>query len=120
MGTHFKFPNRLRLAILPVLAVACLATAAKAAPQMQPPMNNFDFAYYTCAGGAFQIAYDSDKPTLATMTTSDNNRHIDLTRKPTADGVQFANGAVSFWTDGKTVMVQGTAAQLQNCKRQTN
>lgn len=106
--------------ILIGLAASLIATAASGAPKMQPPMNSFDFAYYNCTGGAFQIAYDSATPTSATMTTSDGNRRFELARKPTSEGVQFANGAVRFWTDGKTVVVQGTAAQLQDCKLQAN
>jgi membrane-bound inhibitor of C-type lysozyme len=103
-----------------VAADLALAGAASAEQPAQPPMNSFDFAYYACTGGAFQIAYDSETPTSATMTTSDDNRRIELARKPTSEGVQFSNGAVRFWTDGKTVVVQGTVAQLQNCKLQAN
>jgi membrane-bound inhibitor of C-type lysozyme len=91
--------------------------AAAPAP-MQPPMNNFDFAFYTCDNGAFQISYDSETPTAATMTTSDNNRQYELTRKPPGDGVQFSNGAARFWTDGRKVVVEGTKDRLENCKRQ--
>lgn len=102
------------------LAAGLIATAASGAPKMQPPMNNFDFAFYTCEGGAFQITYDSDTPTSATMTTSDNNKQYVLARKPTDDGVQFASGAARFWTDGRKVVVEGTRAHLENCKRKSN
>jgi membrane-bound inhibitor of C-type lysozyme len=43
-----------------------------------------------------------------------------LTRKPVADGAQFSNGAARFWTDGKKVVVEGTATRLENCKRKAN
>ena len=96
----------------------CLVAASAAgAPSMQPPMNNFNSAFYDCAsGGAFLIAYDSDTPTTATMTTSDSNKQYVLTRKPAPDGVQFTNGPARFWTDGKTVVVEGTSQPLKGCK----
>lgn len=98
-----------------------IAVAAVAASPMQPPMNAFDFAFYTCDDGkAFQIAYDSDTPKSATMTTSDNNKRYVLTRKSAPGGAQFTNGAARFWTDGQKVVVEGTAARLENCKRKVN
>ena len=101
--------------------MGCIAATALAATPMQPPMNNFNFAFYTCGDrGAFQISYDSDTPKVATMTTNDNNKQYVLTRKPVADGVQFSNGAARFWTDGKKVVVEGTATRLENCKRKAN
>lgn len=103
------------------LALGCMATAAAAAAPMQPPMNGFDFAFYTCDDGrAFQISYDSDTPTSATMTTSDNNRQYALTRTHAPEGVQFSNGAARFWTDGRKVVVEGTANRLENCRRKGN
>jgi membrane-bound inhibitor of C-type lysozyme len=105
-----------------VLAAGSIATIAIAAPpRMQPPMNQFDFAFYTCDGaGAFQVTYDSDTPTVATLTTNDKNKQYVLTRRRTAGGAQFSNGAASFWTDGRKVVVDGTATPLQNCKMKAN
>jgi membrane-bound inhibitor of C-type lysozyme len=93
-----------------------LIATAPAVAATQPPMNNFNEAYYTCdAGGAFLISYDSNKPKAATMTTSNNSKHYKLKRTSVADGVQFSNEKVKFWTDGKAVTVEGTEIPLQNC-----
>jgi membrane-bound inhibitor of C-type lysozyme len=111
------------LTVVPAgLALACIAGgAALAAAAMQPPINNFNFAFYTCDGlGAFQVTYDSDAPKVATLTTNDNNKQYVLTRKRTADGAQFSAGAARFWTDGRRVVVEGTATRLENCKRKVN
>lgn len=83
---------------------------------MQPPMNTFDFAFYTCDAGAFEIDYDSDTPTQATIVTSNHNQKHELTRTPSQTGVQFAGGGVKFWTDGKKVLVEGAAIPLDNCR----
>ena len=117
-----------RLQILAGVAVVCLAVtcmarpAAAAPPKLQPPMNDFDFAFYVCEGrGSFQITYDSEAPKNATMTTSDNNKTYALTRKTVANGVEFANGPVRFWTDGHNkVVVEGTATPMQACTRKAN
>jgi len=80
-------------------------------------MNDFSQAFYKCdAGGAFMMSYDSDKPQSAKMRTSDDNKLHVLKRTPSASGVQFAGDSVSFWTDGKTVVVKGTSAPYRNCK----
>jgi membrane-bound inhibitor of C-type lysozyme len=100
-----------------VLGACLIPTILHADTTSQPPMNSFNFAFYNCAdGAAFQISYDSDTPTAATMTTNDNNRQYELKRTADSNGVQFSNGAVKFWTDGKTVVVQGTRAPLKNCR----
>jgi membrane-bound inhibitor of C-type lysozyme len=102
--------------------MAMAATSATAAARsMQPPMNDFDFAFYTCDGaGAFQVSYDSETPKTATLTTNENNKRYVLNRQPSADGVQFAGGAAKFWTDGRKVVVEGAARPLQNCRRKAN
>jgi membrane-bound inhibitor of C-type lysozyme len=83
-------------------------------------MNNFNSAFYECAnGGAFLISYDSDTPTTATMTTNDQNKQYVLTRTPASDGVQFTNGPAKFWTNGKTVVVEGASQPLKDCKMKT-
>jgi membrane-bound inhibitor of C-type lysozyme len=98
-----------------------ISASAIAASSLQPPMNDFDSAFYNCAnGGAFEISYDSDTPTTATITTNDQNRQYVLKRAPADNGVQFSNGAAKFWTDGKTVVVEGTRQPLKDCKRKPN
>ena len=111
--------------VLPVVLMAVAAGSAAAAPKaaatMQPPMNTFDFAFYTCDGnGAFQVTYDSDTPKTATLTTNENKRPYVLEREPVADGVQFASGKARFWTNGSKVVVEGTAKPLQACRIKKN
>ena len=102
------------------LVPGCMAVSAMAAG-MQPPMNNFNFAFYTCDDqGAFQVTYDSETPRVATLTTNDNNKQYVLNRRPVADGAQFSSSAARFWTDGRKVVVEGTAKRLENCKRVAN
>jgi len=99
------------------LGAATVATPALAATPTQPPMNDFSQAFYTCdAGGAFMMSYDSDKPEGAKMRTNNDNKLHVLKRTPTSSGVQFSGDNVSFWTDGKTVVVKGTSEPLRNCK----
>ena len=104
-----------------VLGVA-LAAGMVSAPNMaasatQPPMNDFNEAFYTCDnGGAFLISYDGTSPGAATMTTSNNNKTYMLKRASAPTGVQFTGGAVKFWTDGSTVTVEGTDQPYLNCK----
>ena len=105
-----------------VLGAAAIAMSsggdaqAQAAP-MQPPMNDFNDAYYLCDGTAFLIAYDSETPTQAKLTTSNHNKEFELKRTPSPSGVAFEGGAVKFWTDGKSVTVAGTPDKFTNCKR---
>lgn len=89
--------------------------AAATAVQMQPPMNSLDFAFYNCEGAAMQVMYDGDAPTHATLVTSDNKKYV-LARAPAASGVQFASGPVKFWTDRKSVVVEGTKLPVRNCR----
>ena len=99
------------------LGAAMIATPVLAASPAQPPMNDFSQAFYKCdAGGAFMMSYDSDNPQSAKMRTNNDNKLHELKRTPTASGVQFSGDNVSFWTDGKTVVVKGTAETLRNCK----
>jgi membrane-bound inhibitor of C-type lysozyme len=106
--------------VLAALSAGSVAAVATAEPTIQPPMNDFNFAFYTCDGGAFQISYDSDTPTEAKMTTSDHNKQYVLERKPATDGVQFSGPAAKFWTDGKKVVVEGTTPPMRNCKIKSN
>jgi hypothetical protein len=88
-----------------------------AADRVDLPMDDFNNAFYTCdAGGAFLMSYDSDRPSEATMTTSNNSKRYDLKKAKVAEGVEFTDDHVSFWTDGKTVVVKGTEVPLNNCK----
>jgi membrane-bound inhibitor of C-type lysozyme len=100
-----------------VLGAYTMASSAIAAPSVQPPMNDFNFAFYTCDDGkAFQISYDSDAPKEATLTTSNNNKQYLLKRTPVADGVQFSSLGVTFWTDGNSIILKGTEVPFNNCK----
>lgn len=88
---------------------------ATAAAQIQPPMNSLDFAFYECDGAALQVMYDGDAPTHATLVTSDNRKYA-LARAASASGVQFAGGGVKFWTDRKSIAVEGTRIPIRGCK----
>lgn len=97
-------------------AAAVVSGPAMAAPLAQPPMNDFNDAYYICGDAAFQVSYDSNTPQTATVTTSSDNKSYELKRTPSDDGVSFAAGGVSFWTDGKSGSVAGAGAPLKNCR----
>lgn len=104
-----------------VLGWWLISASAVAESSLQPPMNDFNSAFYNCANGAaFSISYDSDTPTTATMTTNDQNRAYTLKRTQVANGVQFSNGAAKFWTDGRSVLVEGTRQPLKDCKMKRN
>lgn len=102
------------------LAAMAAAGSAAAADAMQPPMNEFNDAYYLCDGAAFLISYDSETPTKATLTTSDHNKAYELKRAESPTGVTFTDGTLKFWTDGKTVTVAGSPAKFTNCRRKVN
>lgn len=102
-----------------VAAFAAVSTVAFAATNrpIQLPMNSFDEAYYICDnGGAFLISYDANSPANATVTTSNDNRRNVMKRTSVATGFQFAGDGAKFWTDGKSVVVEGTQAVFRNCK----
>jgi membrane-bound inhibitor of C-type lysozyme len=106
--------NLIRGTLASALAASC--AVAQPAP-MQPPMNDFNQAFYKCdGGGAFMMSYDSDQPTTAEMAANDDNKHHALKRTPSPSGVQFTGGGVKFWTDHKTVIVEGTKTAFKNCK----
>jgi membrane-bound inhibitor of C-type lysozyme len=104
----------------PVIAAAlvagAMATRVAAEEPAQPPMNDFYQAFYVCEGSAFLIEYDSDKPSTATMVTSNNNKRVAMKRIPASTGVRFSGSAARFWTDGKAVTVEGSAAAFKNCR----
>ena len=63
-------------AIAAALAAGAIAAPAGAETQMQPPMNDFYEAFYTCeSGGAFLICCNSETPASATLTTSKNKKY---------------------------------------------
>lgn len=98
-------------------ALAQPAPTAPAAGVMQPPMNDFTQAFYKCDGGLnFMMSYDGDQPTTAEMATNDDGKHYALKRTASQNGVQFAGGGARFWTDGKSVVVEGTKSAFKNCK----
>jgi membrane-bound inhibitor of C-type lysozyme len=99
------------------LAFSLAAGSAVAQATLQPPMNDFNQAYYRCDGGAaFMMTYESDQPATAEMAANDDNKHHELKRSPSPAGVQFTGGGVKFWTDGKTVVVEGTKSSFKNCR----
>jgi len=84
-------------------------------------MNSFYEAFYTCDGGAaFNMSYDSDQPTKVEMTANDGSKPVELKREPSPSGVTFAAGAAKFWTDGKTVQVEGAKSAFKNCRMKRN
>lgn len=99
------------------LVAGLIAGPSLATPGTQPPMNDFNFAFYICDGGAsFMMAYDANPPTSASMTTNDDNRTHQLKRVPDDTGARFEGEGVTFWTDGKIVRVQGAQKPYPNCK----
>lgn len=100
-----------------VLAACLIATPAMAAdPVPQPPMNDFYEAFYNCDGGAFLVSYDSETPEHATLTTNLKTKKYELKREPAPSGFKFVSNAARFWTDGKTVTIEGADIPLKNCK----
>lgn len=100
-----------------VLVLSLLSSPAISKAVDQPPMNDFNSAFYTCAsGGAFEVSYDSATPSHATLTTSHNNTRYVLTRASAGPAIQFAKGAVRFRTTGQTALVQGTRVPLRDCR----
>jgi membrane-bound inhibitor of C-type lysozyme len=107
---------------IPIVCAAfalCLTAAPTLADTpMQPPMTEFNQAFYTCeGGGAFMMSYDSEQPTTAEMTNNADGKHHQLKRTQAASGVEFKGAAMRFWTDGKTVVVEGASAPFKNCRK---
>ena len=102
--------------IAAALAAGAMATSAAAEEPAQPPMNDFYQAFYICEGAAFLIEYDSDKPSTATIVSSSNKKRVEMKRIPASTGVRFSGAAAKFWTDGKAVTVEGSAASFKNCR----
>jgi membrane-bound inhibitor of C-type lysozyme len=109
--------NALKIVCAALLSAVTFSSALAQPAPPQPPMNDFTQAFYRCDGGlAFMMSYDSDQPTTADMLTNDDGRHYALKRTASTNGVQFAGGGARFWTDGKTVVVEGTKSAFKNCK----
>ncbi len=105
------------LSLVAPLASAQPASPPAAAAGFQPPMNDFTQAFYRCDGGlAFMMSYDDEKPKTADMLTNDDGRHYALKRTASQNGAEFAGGGARFWTDGKTVVVEGAKSAFKNCK----
>jgi membrane-bound inhibitor of C-type lysozyme len=108
---------RIRPMVGVAIVMGVFSAPCVAAPSPQPPMNDFNQAFYICQNNsAFIVSYDSTEPETATLTTSNNNRSFALKRTPATTGVQFSGDVVKFWTDGKTVQLEGTAGHYQDCK----
>jgi membrane-bound inhibitor of C-type lysozyme len=98
-------------------AVAQPASQGAAPAVFQPPMNDFNQAFYRCdAGGAFMMSYNADNPAKAEMAANDGAKPHELKRVPSKDGAEYAGGGVRFWTDGKSVVVDDAKAAFKNCK----
>lgn len=112
--------NALRMtcaALVATLGAGWLVGPARAEPSNQPPMNEFNQAFYRCDNGAaFMMSYDADQPTKADMTTNEGNHSYELKRTQAASGFQFSGDGARFWTDGKTVVVEGPKLLFKNCK----
>ena len=94
------------------------AHAAQPMQPMQPPMNDFSQAFYKCDGGdAFMMSYDAEDAKTATLAGNHDNKHHELKRAPSDSGVKYTSGQLTFWTDGKTVRLDGLA--FKNCKMKT-
>ena len=100
-----------------VIALGAMSAPSIAAPGSEPPMNDFYQAFYTCEGGSFMVAYDSDTPTSATVNANNAKKPFELKRATAPSGILFAGGAAKFWTDGKTATLEGTPTPLKNCKK---
>jgi membrane-bound lysozyme inhibitor of c-type lysozyme MliC len=109
-------------AVRVVCAVLALGAAAGSPALSQPapmkvPMNDFNQAFYRCdAGGEFMMSYDADDPAKAELAGNDGAKPHELKRVPASGAVEFTGGGVKFWTDGKSVTVDGAKAPFKNCK----
>jgi membrane-bound inhibitor of C-type lysozyme len=108
---------RIRPMVGAAMAMGAFVAPSMAAPLMQPPMNDFNQAFYICQNNtAFIVSYDSTEPETATLTTSNDNKSYALKRTAAPTGVQFSGDAVKLWIDGKSVLLEGTAKHYQDCK----
>jgi membrane-bound inhibitor of C-type lysozyme len=108
---------RLSTLAFAVTAAGAMITSSTTAMAAEPPMNDFYQAFYTCDGGSFMVAYDSDKPTTATISANNAKKTYELKRTDSPTGVLFAAAGAKFWTDGKTATLDGAATPLKNCRK---
>lgn len=102
-----------------ILVLGSISETALAAEAVQPPMNEFNQAFYKCDGGdAFMMSYDAEDARTATLAGNNGNKRHELKRMPSPNGVQYAGDHVTFWTDGKTARVEGAVA-FKNCRMKT-
>ena len=86
-----------------------IAGLPQAAAATEPPMSDFNSAFYTCdEGAAFSVTYDGKRPKTAELTTSNNNKHYALKRTSAKDAPTFAGNGVTFTVRGDTAEVTGT------------
>ncbi len=105
----------LGLAAAPATGQPAASASGPSGPK--PPMNDFNQAFYRCDGGAnFMMSYDGDDLAKAEMAANDGAKPHVLKRAPAKDGVEYTGGGVRFWTDGKTVVVEGAKSPFKNCK----
>src|SRR3569623_531581 len=103
-------------ALVLIMSAGVIVAPAIAAAADQPPMGQFNAAYYTCdEGQAFQISYDSKSPKKATITTSNNNARYKLKRQ-SGDAAAFSDGTGSVSLTGQAATVAGTQLKLTGCK----
>ena len=108
--------SKSRIVVL-VLAAGLIGSPSFAAQATQPPMDQFNNAFYNCDDNqAFLMSYDAKRPANVNMTTSPDSKKYMLKKAKSDTGVQFSDGTVTFWTDGATVTVEGTEVPLRNCK----
>lgn len=112
----------MRNATLVIMASAGLLSSALAASAagIQPPMGDFDGAFYACdQGRGFQISYDAKDAKTATVTTSDNNAEHQLKRVSSTQGPEFSDGTMTVDVSGQGAQVQGARIALTGCKLKT-
>ena len=100
-----------------IIAATAMMTSPISVQAAEPPMNDFYQAFYTCDGGSFMVAYDSDTPTTATVSANNAKKPYELKRSEAPSGILFAASGAKFWTDGKTATLEGTPTPLKNCKK---
>lgn len=108
---------RIVCVVLFLSGAAPVALAQPAPAGFQPPMNDFNQAFYKCdGGGAFMMSYSADDVAKAEFSGNDGGKPHELKRVPSKDGAEYTGGGVRFWTDGKTVVVEDAKAPFKNCK----
>ncbi len=103
--------------LISIAAAVAAASGTALAASAEPPMGQFNGAFYACdQGQAFQLSYDAPAAKIATLTTSNNNHRYNLKRVSSSAGPQFSDGTVSVSISGEGATVQGTQLKLTGCK----